>query len=131
MKAFQGDEMASLSFTVTDDMAAAFGGVVIHRVMSTWTVVHHMEWASRKLLEPHLEPGEQGAGAGVNVKHLSPAPIGSQVEVVARVSRWAPGRLVTDVLVRSGQTHLAEGQVFQAIWPEEELSRRMAGPSSS
>lgn len=125
MKAYRGDEAALVTFTVTDDMVAAFGGRVIHRVLATWSLVHHMEWAARKLLEPHLEPGEEGAGAGVNVRHLAPAPVGSVVEVRARVARAGPGTLVADVEALAQGRRLAEGQVFQAVWPRGELRRRM------
>lgn len=127
MRAYQGNETASLSFTVTDDMVAAFGGEVIHRVLSTWALVHHMEWAARKLLVPNLEEGEEGAGAGVDVRHLAPAPVGSRVEVTAAFVREAPGRLVARVEARSGEGLLAEGTVYQAIWPKGQLARRMAG----
>ncbi len=131
MRPFAGGETAEMAFTVTAEMEAAFGGETVHRVLSTWALVHHLEWVSRQLLQPHLDAGEEGAGAGVNVRHLAPAAIGSQVQVraVARPSR--PGQLVTDVEATSAQRVVARGQVFQAIWPKRDLARRMAGRGES
>lgn len=127
MKPFRGDEETFLTFTVTPEMSATFGGRTIHEVLSTWTMVHYLEWASRLLLEPHLDLGEEGAGAGVNIRHLAPAPVGATVEVRARFGRTGPGRLVTQVWATSGGRRLAEGEIFQAIWPEGDLKRRMSG----
>lgn len=127
MRPFEGGEAAEMEFTVEPEMEAAFGGRTIHRVLSTWALVHHLEWVSRRLLEPHLDSGEEGAGAGVNVKHLAPAPVGSRVVVraVARASRL--NQLTTDVEARSSSLLLATGQVFQAVWSRDELKRRMSG----
>ena len=128
MRAFFGGEEAELEFTVEPGMEAAFGGETVHPVLSTWALVHHLEWVSRRLLLTHLEPSESGAGAGVNVRHLAPAPVGSAVRVraVARPSR--PGLLATDVAAVSGGRLVATGEVFQAIWPADELRRRMKEP---
>lgn len=127
MKPFRGDEETSLTFTVEPEMAARFGDRTIHEVLSTWTMVHYLEWVSRILLEPHLDHGEEGAGAGVNIRHIAPAPVGAEVEVRARFSRTGPGRLVTEVWATSGGRRLAEGEVFQAVWPAGDLKRRMVG----
>ncbi|MHB1980666.1 MAG: thioesterase family protein [Sulfobacillus sp.] len=128
MRPFAGGEGAEMEFTVEPGMEASFGGQVIHPVLSTWALVHHLEWVSRRLLVDHFEPGEEGAGAGVSIRHLAPAPIGSVVRVkaVARPSR--PGHLTTDVEATAGGRLVAQGQVFQAIWPADELHRRMAEP---
>lgn len=127
MRPFAGGETAEMDFTVTAEMEAAFGGKTVHRVLSTWALVHHLEWVSRQLLEPHLDAGEEGAGAGVNVRHLAPAAVGSLVRVRAVARPSQPGRLVTDVEATSAGQVVATGQVFQAIWPRQELTRRMAG----
>lgn len=49
-----------MSITVTEDMIAAFGGEMVHPVLSTVTMVYYMEWVGRKVILPFLEEGEEG-----------------------------------------------------------------------
>jgi fluoroacetyl-CoA thioesterase len=131
VKPYSGDESAEVRFVVEPGMAAAFGGVTIHPVLSTWSLVHHLEWAARRLLEPHLEPGEQGIGIGVNVRHRAPAPVGA--EVVARA--FAPVVVGTHlrcrVEARLGDRVVGEGEVHQAVVDARELARHLASAGSS
>ncbi|MDI3269987.1 MAG: hypothetical protein QJR00_04705, partial [Bacillota bacterium] len=76
-----------VTFTVEPGMAAAFQGKVVHPVLATWWLVHYAEWASRLVLLPHLQEGEEGAGIGINLRHKGAAPLGSRVRVVARAEK--------------------------------------------
>ena len=60
-------------FRVTPEMCPHFHGELKHPVYATWTAVHHMELVGRALLEPHLEPDEEGIGAHLTIDHRSPA----------------------------------------------------------
>src|SRR3990172_3239130 len=60
---------------------------VVHPVYSTWAMVRHMELASRKVILPFLEPGEDAVGYSVNVTHFAPTPVGMQVTVHATLQR--------------------------------------------
>jgi len=91
---------------VTEDMRPAFDGVVVHRVYSTWSMVHHMELAARQVLVDFLDYDEEGIGTRVCVDHQSPARVGTEVTVraelvdvrhhivVCRVTAWAGDRLL-------------------------------------
>lgn len=117
---------AEVSFEVRPGMEAAFDGRVVHRVLATWWLVHHMEHAARLVLEPYLAPDEEGAGIGVSVRHRAPAPIGERVRVVARATEMDGTRLVCRVEARSSRGTVGEGEVYQAIWPRGRLAARMA-----
>lgn len=102
-------------------MCPHFDGQLVHPVLATWYVVHHMELAGRKLLEPYLEAHEEGVGAHIRVDHRSPAPIGSRVTVVAEASECRPHRLKCLVRALCGERVVAEGEFVQVILPKERL----------
>jgi len=65
---------ASVTISVTDDMVARFEELgLVHPVYSTWSMVRHVELASRKVILPYLEPDEEAVGYSVSVTHLAPA----------------------------------------------------------
>ncbi|MBO1914513.1 hypothetical protein J4G37_58045, partial [Microvirga sp. 3-52] len=76
----------SLKIIVTRDMFAAFEGKIIHPVYSTVAMTYHMEWVSRKIILPYLESHEEGMGASVQVKHISPSLYGSEVTLTATIT---------------------------------------------
>ncbi len=132
MREISPDARKTLTFTVEESMQASFGGRLIHPVLSTWALVHHLEWVARLLLEPALEDGEEGVGAGVDIRHLSPALRGAAVTVSAGVREQRPRLLVCDVAARCEGRKVASGRVFQAVRSRKELeAARSAGPTPS
>lgn len=110
-----------LEITVTPDMCPRFDAEPVHPVCATWTVVHYMEVAGRRLLEPHLEEHEEGIGAHIRVDHVSPAVIGSRVTIRAEVESLVRHRLTTRMLARVGDRTIATGSFVQVVLPKERL----------
>ncbi|MDA8346435.1 MAG: hypothetical protein M0Z66_13275 [Thermaerobacter sp.] len=132
MKDIAAGESASVSFRVAESMQAAFDGRLIHPVLSTAWLVHHLEWASRLVLEPALGPGEEGVGVGVDIRHLGPAPVGEQVQVQATAVEQREGLLICDVRAECRGACVATGRVFQAILDRGRLREtRTAGSPAS
>lgn len=100
---------------VTEEMCPAFDGVVVHRVYSTWSMVHHMEIAARKVLVDYLEADEEGVGARVCVDHRSPAPVGTLVTVRAELVERRHNRVVCRVTAWDGERLLGEGDQVQVV----------------
>ncbi|MBA4493412.1 thioesterase family protein [Paenactinomyces guangxiensis] len=107
--------------TVTDEMAASFGGEMVHPALSTVTMVYYMEWVGRKVILPFLEAGEEGVGASINVRHRAPAPLGKQVTFVARVTQSTPNKVVCTVLAEHNRAIVGEGEFTQIILPKERI----------
>ncbi|MFA9429833.1 thioesterase family protein [Egicoccus sp. AB-alg2] len=126
---------ATLEVTVTPDMAAIVAGEQIHPVYGTAALVQHMEQVSRALLVPHLESGEEGVGAGVDLIHRAPVPIGETVVLTATVATVAPTKLVCEVLTRHGATIVARGSVEQRVVPlaafRDEVEARRTRPQAA
>lgn len=113
-----------IAITVTEDMCPAFGGVTVHRCYSTWSLVHHMEIAARKVLVDFLESHEEGIGAHVSVDHLAPCKLGQQVIVRAElidVSSDHHPRVVCAVTAHCGQRLLARGRQVQVVMNKDKL----------
>jgi fluoroacetyl-CoA thioesterase len=129
-------ETATLEVTVTPDMTARVDGTEIHPVYGTAAIVGHIEQLCRQLLVPHLEPGEEGVGASIEVHHRAPVPVGETVTLVATVATVGPTKLVCEVLARHGGTLVVRGSFEQRVVPlaafrDEVEVRRGAGQPPS
>lgn len=109
---------AVTEFTVVPDMFPAFEGRVVHEVLGTAALVHQMEWAARKVLLSVLEPGEEGVGIEVCVRHLAPALPGERVTVRARALEGSSSReLICQVEAFTDRCRIGEGTIGQAVLP--------------
>lgn len=110
---------ATLEVTVTPDMTARVDGTEIHPVYGTGAIVAHIEQLCRELLVPHLETGEEGVGASLEVLHRAPVPVGETVVLTATVASVGPTKLVCEVLARHAGTIVARGSFEQRVVPIE------------
>jgi fluoroacetyl-CoA thioesterase len=127
---------ATLEVTVTPEMTARVDGQEIHPVYGTGALVAHIEQVCRELLIPHLEPGQEGVGASIDVHHRAPVPVGETVVLVATVATVGPTKLVCEVLARHAGTMIARGSFEQRVvdvdvFQGEIEARRSAGQRSS
>ena len=114
---------AEVNVEVTESMCPAFDGVVVHPVYSTWSMAHHMELAARKVLEPHLEDGEEGIGRHLSIEHLAPAAVGAKVRVHAEAIAVDASSVTCEVTAWAADTLLGRGRQVQRILPKVVLSR--------
>ena len=115
---------ASVRDIVTPLMQAAFGGEIVHPVYGTAAMVYHMEWAARLVILPYLEEDEEGVGTGVRLKHLSPAPVGTEIEAQAVCMKHEGNVILCDVNVFTNGELLGSGQVEQRVLPRQVLHER-------
>ncbi|MCL6600016.1 MAG: thioesterase [Alicyclobacillus macrosporangiidus] len=115
--------------TVTEDMCPAFEGKVVHRTMSTVTMVYYMEWVARLTILPYLEAGEEGIGGGVSVRHLAPAPVGKVVRFYAEVTACTDHRVDCRAWAEHDKARIGEGKVVQYILPKARIEARIAAMS--
>ncbi len=54
-------------------------------VFGTPYLVGLFEGTSAELMAPHLAPGEQSVGAGMDLKHTAPTPLGMTVRAVSEL----------------------------------------------
>lgn len=114
-----------LRVRVTTEMCPHFDGELLHPVYATWSLAHDMEVAGRKLLEPYLEPDEEGIGAHISIDHRSPALVGSEVLVRAEVEHCSPRQLTCVVAAWCGPRELARGKFVQVILSRARLEEAL------
>jgi len=71
----------SRKFTTTSYDSAKHLGTGDVEVLSTPSMIKYMEEACRVFVEEFLPNGYTTVGILVNVKHIAPAPVGSEIEV--------------------------------------------------
>ncbi len=114
---------AEVRTQVTEDMAPVFDGVMVHPVYSTWSMVHHMELAARKVLAPYLEEHEEGLGTHVSVDHVSPARVGQTVLVVAECIDATPKMVTCRVTAHEGDRLLGRGTQVQTVLSRDTIAK--------
>ncbi len=124
--AFEPGVVREIEVVVTEDMCPAFDGVVVHRVYSTWSMVHHMELAARRLLVDYLEADEEGIGTRIAVDHCSPAPVGTRVRVRAELTELRNNRVVCRVTAWHGERLLGDGEQVQVVMKKDQLRALIA-----
>lgn len=65
-----------LVWNVTEDLCTTRGE---YRVFSTPSMTRFVEMASQELAMPHLKPGQGQVGLQINIRHLTPTPLGKRV----------------------------------------------------
>jgi predicted thioesterase len=125
MKALEIGQTAEVEITVTPDMMARFDGRLVHELYSTASLVHHMEWAARKLIVPYLEPHEEAMGYNVEVSHLSMTLPDSKVRIRATLSAIRDRKIVCDIEAFNSRGKVARGTITQALIERDWLGRKM------
>ena len=112
-----------LPATVTTQMRPTLEGLVRHSLYSTWSMVYHMETASRMLLAPYLERAEEAVGGGVLGKHLRPARVGSPLHIICTLVKVRGMRVYTRVEIFSRSRKIGEGSVVQVVMSRSRFAR--------
>lgn len=115
-----------VEITVTDDMFPAFEGKVVHKTLSTVSMVYYMEWVGRLVILPFLEAGEEGIGGGISVEHLAPAPAHKRVIFTAEVTEVTDKKIVCRVFAEHDKARVGEGSLTQYILPKTQIDDRIA-----
>ena len=118
-------QSAEIEITVTPDMQASFGGGVVHQLFSTSSLIQHLEWAARKIIEPYLEPYEEAMGSHVEVSHLMLTLTGMNVRVKACVHEIRDKKVVCEVEAFNIRGKIARGTITQSIVEKAWLDKKM------
>ena len=106
---------ATFGHTVTEaDTAAAVGSGEVP-VLATPRVLALAERATVAAVAGVLEAGATTVGTRVELDHLVPSPVGTELEVQAVLERVAGRRLVFAVRLGDGDRPVASGRVTRVV----------------
>ena len=106
---------------VTPEMVVEFGGKPLHPFYPTYWACHHAEYVCRLLLEPFLEPDEDGIGGGLFIHHHSPALVGQHLKLTAISTRVREHHLACRFEITAGNRRIAHGNVHQVVVPKQRI----------
>ena len=113
----------SMETTVTPDMLPVLNGERVFPVVSTAELVKLMELASRKLIRPNLDDGEEALGVQISVEHLATCGEGKKLTTTAELIDYRHGRARIDVAVFDGQRLIATCVHIQRIMTKDRVQR--------
>jgi predicted thioesterase len=109
MKLVEIDIQGRATVKVTQSNLASSTGSGAVDVFSTPSLVLLMEEAAMDALKPYMEPGESSVGTLVNIRHISPTPLGLTVTATATLTEIDGRRLVFHVEARDELDKVGEG----------------------
>lgn len=96
-------------FTVREEHLASFLGSGNVNVLSTPQMIAWMENVSRELLDEYMPKGYTTVGYHVDIYHLKPAPLGSEVDVTAEIVSQEKRKIKLKVKAQMKETIIGEG----------------------
>lgn len=112
--------------TVRAEDTAAFDSGQVHPVYATFALARDAEWSSRLFVLDMKEPNEEGIGTFVNVRHISPAFVGQQVEFEAVIDELNGNEINCSFTAKANGRLVAEGRTGQKILPKERIEKLFA-----
>jgi fluoroacetyl-CoA thioesterase len=114
-------------FSVESEHSAAHIGSGSARVLATPWMIAFMERTARDLLANLLPEGYSSVGVHVDVRHLTPSPVGSHVRTQVEVKAIQGVIVDFTVCAWDEQELVGEGTHQRVVIEEERFLRRVAG----
>ncbi|MBZ0246050.1 MAG: hypothetical protein K8H85_08900 [Cyclobacteriaceae bacterium] len=102
---------------------AAFHGEVLHAVYSTFAMARDMEWSSRLFFIEMKEEDEEGVGTHLSIDHLTPAFVGEELVISAKVISLTGNELICDIEAKVGERIVAKGKTGQRMLKRDKLKK--------
>lgn len=114
-----------VTFAVDRQHTIEFAGDGMPAVLSTPTLIQILERTARQSLLPFLEDNERSVGIEVEIRHLAPAPVGSQVTCTTRVIRADGREIIFHIEARDAHEVLARGAHKRHVIRLDRFARRV------
>ena len=95
------------------------------RVYATPRIISDIEYACRNFLLQHLDPGEDSVGTRVNVEHVGPALLGTEVTIDVMVQSVDGRRVTFQAIVKDGADEVLRGTHERFVVSVEKVRERL------
>ncbi|MGD2026833.1 MAG: thioesterase family protein [Anaerolineales bacterium] len=112
-------------FIVKEEHTAFHIGSGSLRVLSTPTMIAFIENTALNLLDEYLETGFSSVGTRVDVRHLAPSKMGSQIRVQVEVTEVSGDKITLTVAAWDGETPVGAGTHQRYIIQVERFLQRL------
>jgi predicted thioesterase len=113
------------AFHVDEDKTARHVGSGASRVLASPWLIAFMERVSHRLIAEQLPEGSSSVGVHVDVRHLAPTPVDSQVRVRAEVIKVDGARVTLVVQAWDHVELVGEGTHQRVVIDQERFLRRV------
>ena len=113
-------------FVVGQEHVIDFATDGMPSVLSTPKLIGLIERTARESLYPFLDANERTVGAELEIRHLAPTPLGSNVTILARVIGSEERSIDFQFEVRDNEEPIARGLHKRAVITVERFARRVA-----
>jgi fluoroacetyl-CoA thioesterase len=115
--------------TVGPTDVAAFHGVTLHEVCSTFSLARDFEWSSRLFFIDMKEEDEEGVGTFLSIDHKSPAFVGEEIIFTAQVVKIEKNELICSIEAKTAGRLIATGTTGQKMLKKDRLKQIFTKPS--
>lgn len=119
------------TYLVVEEHTAVHVGSGSLRVLATPWMIAYMERTARSLLGEYLPEGYSSVGVRVDVRHLAPTPVGSQVTARAEVLSVDGSRVYLRLEARDQVETIGEGEHQRVVIDEARFLRRVEAKAHS
>ncbi len=113
------------TFCIQDEHSATHIGSGGVRVLATPWMIAFMERVSHRLLMERLPQGYTSVGAMINVRHLSPTPLGSTVRVRSEVIAVEGAKVTFQVQAWDESDQVGQGEHLRVAVDEARFLKRV------
>ena len=113
------------TFLVQEDETARHIGSGASRVLASPWLIAFMERVSHRLIAEQLPEDFSSVGVLINVRHVAPTPVGSQVKVRADVTEVDGSRVTLNVQAWDHIELIGEGSHQRIVIDQERFLRRV------
>jgi len=118
---FQKGDIKTFTHKVTAADIASFESGNVHEVYSTFALGRDAEWCTRLFVLEMKEADEEGIGTFVNIQHVSPALVGSEVIFTGIYEELNGNHLTCSFEAKVKDRIIAKGTTGQKILKKEKL----------
>ena len=118
---FQKGDIKTFMHVVSKVDTATFESGTVHEVYSTFALGRDAEWCTRLFVLDMKEQDEEGIGTFINIQHLSPALVGSEIIFICTYEALNGNALTCSFEAKSGARVIAKGSTGQKIIKKAKL----------